>query len=65
MKITGKKIVVLTEGERDVLTEAMAIMDALNDELGSDEFYDFKEIGELLYYIRSTDKFEIDFKDED
>ena len=62
MKITGKKIVSLTDEERAVLHQAMQVLDALSEALGNDEFYDFEEIGELLYYIRTTDKFEMDFE---
>ena len=65
MKIIGKKIVELSQKERDILADAINILDALKDELGNDEFYDFAEVSEILYYIRATDKFEIDFKDED
>ena len=62
MKITGKKIVSLTDEERAVLHQAIQVLDALSEALGNDEFYDFEEIGELLYYIRTTDKFEMDFE---
>ena len=65
MKIIGKKIVELSQKERDILADAINVLDALKDELGNDEFYDFEEVSEILYYIRTTDKFEIDFKDED
>lgn len=65
MNISGKKIVKLTQAERDALASAIEVLDALKDELGNDEFYDFEEVSEILYYIRTTDKFEIDFKDED
>ena len=65
MKITGKKIVVLSQKERDHLAEAMGVLDALKDEVGNDDFYDFEDIIELLYHIRTTDKFEIEFKGED
>ena len=37
MKITGKKIVVLSQKERDHLAEAMAVLDALKDEVGNDD----------------------------
>ena len=65
MNISGRKIVKLTQEERDALASAIEVLDALKDELGNDEFYDFEEVSEILYYIRTTDKFEIDFKDED
>ena len=62
MLISGKKIVRLSDEERAVLHQAIQVLDALSEALGNDEFYDFEEIGELLYYIRTTDKFEMDFE---
>ena len=62
MTISGKKIVKLSDEERAVLHQAIQVLDALSEALGNDEFYDFEEIGELLYYIRTTDKFEMDFE---
>lgn len=62
MTISGKKIVRLSDEERAVLHQAIQVLDALSEALGNDEFYDFEEIGELLYYIRTTDKFEMDFE---
>ena len=62
MTISGKKIVSLTDEERAVLQRAIELLDALSEALGNDEFYDFEGIGETLYYIRTTDKFEMDFE---
>ena len=62
MTISGKKIVKLNDEERAVLQSAIDLMSALSEALGNDEFYDFEEIGDLLYYIRTTDKFEMDFE---
>ena len=62
MTISGKKIVSLTDEERAVLQRAIELLDALSEALGNDEFYNFEEIGETLYYIRTTDKFEMDFE---
>ena len=62
MTISGKKIVKLSNEERAVLQSAIDLMNALSEALGNDEFYDFEEIGDILYYIRTTDKFEMDFE---
>ena len=62
MKITGKKIVQLTIEERDALASAMEVLNALSDALGNDEFYDFEDLSDILYYIRTTDKFEMDLE---
>ena len=64
MKIVGKKIVELTVDERQKLRDAEAVLEALSDALGNDEFYDFAELMDVIYEIRHTDKFEMDFKDE-
>lgn len=62
MTISGKKIVKLSNEERAVLQSAIDLLSALSEALGNDEFYDFEEIGDTLYYIRTTDKFEMDFE---
>ena len=62
MTISGKKIVKLSNEERAVLQSAIDLLNALSEALGNDEFYDFEEIGDILYYIRTTDKFEMDFE---
>lgn len=62
MLISGKKIVQLTTEERDALASAMKVLDSLSDALGNDEFYDFEDLYDTLYYIRTTDKFEMDFE---
>ena len=64
MTITGKKIVTLTEAERETLRAAEELLDALADALGNEDHFDFNDISETLYYIRHTDKFEVDFTQE-
>ena len=62
MTITGKKIVVMTDKERDILQSAIELLNALGEAVGNDEYFEFDEIADTLYYIRTTDKFEIDFE---
>ena len=62
MTITGKKVVKLTIEEKDVLANAIELLDKLSEALGNDEFYDFADLSETLYYIHATDKFEMDFE---
>lgn len=62
MLISGKKIVQLTTEERDALASAMKVLNSLSEALGNDEFYDFEDLYDTLYYIRTTDKFEMDFE---
>ena len=58
MIITGKKIVKLTLEEKDVLANAIELLNALSEALGDDDFYDFSELSETLYYIRANGEFE-------
>ena len=61
MKISGKKIVSLTDEERAVLRAAEVLLIELADALGTDEF-DFDDLADSLCYVRTTDKFETDFE---
>lgn len=65
MIISGKKIVALTVDERKKLMDAEDVLEALSDALGNDKFYDFAELIDIIYQIRHTDKFEMDFEDVD
>ena len=65
MIISGKKIVALTVDERKKLMDAEDVLEALKEALGNDEFYDFAELIDIIYQIRHTDKFEMDFEDVD
>ena len=65
MIISGKKIVTLTGDERQKLMDAEDVLEALKEALGNDEFYDFAELIDIIYQIRHTDKFEMDFEDVD
>ena len=64
MTITGKKIVTLADVEREILRAAEDLLDELSKALGDEEHFDFNQLAETLYYIRDTDKFEIDFNEE-
>lgn len=64
MTITGKKIVILTNEEREILRAAEDLLDELSKALGNEEHFDFEGTAETLYYIRYTDSFEIDFNEE-
>ena len=62
MKIEGKKIVALEEEERATLQNAINLLNALSDAVGNDDYFDFDDVADTLYYIRSTDKFEVSFE---
>lgn len=62
MTITGKKIVKLGDEERAILQKAIDLLSALSEEVGNDDYYDFDDIAETLYCIRTTDKFEVNFE---
>ena len=62
MKIEGKKIVALEDEERTTLQNAINLLNALSDAVGNDEYFDFDDVADTLYYIRSTDKFEVSFE---
>lgn len=62
MKVEGKKIVALEDEERATLQNAIDLLNALSDAVGNDEYYDFDDLADTLYYIRITDKFEISFE---
>ena len=62
MTITGKKIVTMEESDRAILQQAIDLLNALSDAVGNNEYYDFDDLADTLYYIRSTDKFEVDFE---
>ena len=62
MKISGKKIVSLTDEERAVLQLAIDLLVGLADEIGNESGFDFADLADSLYYVRTTDKFEIDFE---
>lgn len=61
MTITGKKIVKLTIEEKDVLANAIELLNKLSEELGDDDFYDFADLSETLYYIRADGEFESEY----
>ena len=62
MTIAGKKIIKLEDEERTILQNAIDLLNALSEAVGYDDYYDFEDIADTLYYIRTTDKFEIDFE---
>ena len=62
MTITGKKIVVLSEEERQLLDTTINLLNALNEAVGNNSYVDFEDVSAALYYIKNTDKFEIDFE---
>ena len=62
MTIAGKKIIKLEDEERTTLQNAINLLNALSDAVGNDDYFDFEDIADTLYYIRTTDKFEIDFE---
>lgn len=62
MTITGKKIVTMEESDRAILQQAIDLLNSLSEAVGNDEYYDFDEVADTLYYIRSTDKFEVNFE---
>lgn len=62
MTIAGKKIIKLENEERAILQNAIDLLNALSEAVGNDDYYDFDDIADTLHYIRTTDKFEIDFE---
>lgn len=62
MTITGKKIVVLSEEERQLLDTTINLLNALSEAVGNNSYVDFEDVSAALYYIKNTDKFEIDFE---
>ena len=62
MTITGKKIVTMEESDRAILQQAIDLLNSLSEAVGNDEYYDFDDLADTLYYIRSTDKFEVSFE---
>ena len=62
MIITGKKIITLDDKERAVLQSAIDLLNALSEAVGDDTYFDFEEVADTLYYIRTSDPFEIDFE---
>ena len=62
MTITGKKIVVLGDEERALLQQAIDLLNSLSEAVGNDDYFDFDDIADTLYYIRTTDKFEVSFE---
>lgn len=62
MTIAGKKIIKLEDEERTILQNAIDLLNVLSEAVGNDDYYDFEDIADTLYYIRTTDKFEIDFE---
>ena len=63
MRISGKKIVELSKDERSILKNAVLVLDSLAEAVGNED-YNFSELSETLYYIQSTEKFEVDFTQE-
>lgn len=62
MTITGKKIVTMEESDRAILQQAIDLLNSLSEAVGNDEYYDFDDLADTLYYIRTTDKFEVNFE---
>ena len=62
MTIAGKKIIKLEDEERTILQNAIDLLNALSEAVGNDDYYDFEDIADTLYYIRTTDKFEVNFE---
>ena len=62
MTITGKKIITLDDKERAVLQSAIDLLNALSDVVGDDTYFDFEEVADTLYYIRTSGPFEVDFE---
>ena len=62
MTITGKKIVVLSKEERQLLDTTISLLNALSEAVGNNSYVDFEDVSAALYYIKNTDKFEIDFE---
>lgn len=62
MTITGKKIVTMEENDRVILQQAIDLLNSLSDAVGNEEYFDFDDIADTLYYIRTTDKFEVSFE---
>ena len=62
MTIAGKKIVTMEESDRIILQQAIDLLNSLSEAVGNDEYYDFDDLADTLYYIRSTNKFEVDFE---
>lgn len=62
MTITGKKIITLDDKERAVLQSAIDLLNALSEAVGDDTYFDFEEVADTLYYIRTSDPFEVDFE---
>ena len=62
MTISGKKIITLDDKERAVLQSAIDLLNALSEAVGDDTYFDFEEIADTLYYIRTSGPFEIDFE---
>ena len=65
MTITGKKIITMEESDRAVLQSAIDLLNSLSDAVGNEEYFDFDDLADTLYYIRTTDKFEIDFEEKE
>ena len=62
MTITGKKIVTMEASERDILQQARELLCNLSEAVGNDEYFDFDDLADTLYYICTTDKFEVNFE---
>ena len=62
MTIAGKKIVTMEESDRAILQQAIDLLNSLSEAVGNDEYYDFDDLADTLYYIRTTDKFEVNFE---
>ena len=62
MTVTGKKIITLNDKERAILQSAIDLLSALSDAVGDDTYFDFEDIADTLYYIRTFGPFEIDFE---
>lgn len=61
MTVTGKKIITLEDKERAVLQSAIDLLNALSEAVGNDDF-DFEDVADTLYYIRTSGPFEVDFE---
>jgi hypothetical protein len=67
MKITGKKIIKLSQTEMDILSAAAKIFSDLYDEIGSDYAdwsFDLDELSEYILLARGDGEYIIDYDEQ-
>ena len=67
MKITGKKIIKLSQTEMDILNAAAKILSELYDEIGSDYAdwsFDLDELSEYILLARGDGEYIIDYDEQ-